>query len=225
MSGQFLFYHGNGNEAIHCDKCSDDEPPNCNVPGWQRHCDESVNRNSVRIIRHYDVTASGSCIDDVANSSRVIILKSYRERIWMNDMIFVNLRLYENLKYKWIIVISIVNITRGWTHVRDARFLKFHCRNILHNHESFCKWLHNLLATSNAHGCEKCIWFAKRLYIRFRVVEYLVLWKHRQIMLWNRETYQYWYLQAVILGQHIFVLPSEKRCYRKCVVYTPCSWC
>ena len=63
MSGQFLFYHEN--EAIHCQKCSDDDPPGWNVPGWQRHCDESVRRNSVRIIDQYDVTiVSGSCIDD-----------------------------------------------------------------------------------------------------------------------------------------------------------------
>ena len=64
MSGQFLFYHEN--EAIHCDKCNDDEPPCWHAPGWQRHWDGSVPRNSVRISGQYDVTiGSGSCIDDV----------------------------------------------------------------------------------------------------------------------------------------------------------------
>ena len=64
MSGQFLVYHAN--EAIDCDKCSEDELSCWNVPDWQRHWDENVHRNSVRVIVQYDVTiASGSCIDDV----------------------------------------------------------------------------------------------------------------------------------------------------------------
>ena len=64
VSGQFPFYHEK--EAIHCDKCSDDETPGWNVPGWQRHCDESVHKSSIRIIGQYDVMiASGWCIDDI----------------------------------------------------------------------------------------------------------------------------------------------------------------
>ena len=44
---------------------------------------------------------------------------------------------------------------RGWIHVRDTSFFfKFHNRKILQILESFGKWRHNLLATSNAHGGE-----------------------------------------------------------------------
>ena len=50
----------------HCDTCSHDEPPCWNVPGWQRHWDGSVHRNSDRIIGQHDVTiTSGSWIDGV----------------------------------------------------------------------------------------------------------------------------------------------------------------
>ena len=48
------------------EKCGDDKPPGWNVPGWQRHCNESAHKDSFRIIGPSDVTiASGSCIDDI----------------------------------------------------------------------------------------------------------------------------------------------------------------
>ena len=39
-----------------------------------------------------------------------------------------------------------VNITRGWIHVRDDRFSKLHNRKNLQSLESFGKWRHNYLA-------------------------------------------------------------------------------
>ena len=34
-------------QSLYCEKRSNDEPLGWNVPGWQRHCDESVHRNSI----------------------------------------------------------------------------------------------------------------------------------------------------------------------------------
>ena len=66
------------------------------LPCWQRHCDdESVHRYSVRIIYQCDVTiASGSHIDDIT-IAKLLHLKTYREQLGMNGMIFVYLRLRE----------------------------------------------------------------------------------------------------------------------------------
>ena len=67
MSGQFIFYHEN--EAMHCDKCSKDEPTI--AVKMKRHAETSLAGNGIvmkasRIISQYGVTiASGSCIDDV----------------------------------------------------------------------------------------------------------------------------------------------------------------
>ena len=55
-------------------------------------------------------------------------LKSYRERLGMNCMIFVYLRLREDsiTNEQWYF--AMLNITRGWIHVRDDRFSKFRNR-------------------------------------------------------------------------------------------------
>ena len=71
-----------------------------NVPGWQRHCDESVHWNSVRIIGQYDITiASGSCSDDVTIthllSFEIVSGTTRNERCSS-----VYLRLHEGSKYK-----------------------------------------------------------------------------------------------------------------------------
>ena len=127
MSGQFLFYQEN--EAINRDECSDDEPPCWNVPGWQRHCDENVHRNSVRIIGQYDATITiGSCIDDVTVthlfSFGIVSGETRNERY--------DFRLFK--------------VTR--------KFFKFHCRMIPWSRELFGKWRHNSLVTSDVHDGE-----------------------------------------------------------------------
>ena len=73
-------------------------------------------------------------------------LKSYRERLGMNDMTFVFLRLREAsiTNEQWYF--AMVIITRGWIHVRDDRFSQFRNRKNLRSLESFGKWNHNLLA-------------------------------------------------------------------------------
>ena len=97
-SGQFLFYQEN--EAIHCDKCSDDEPPGWNVHGWQTHWNGSVHKNSVRIIGQYDLTiSSSSCIDDVT-ITHLFSFETVSGRLGMTAMIFVYLRLHEGSKCK-----------------------------------------------------------------------------------------------------------------------------
>ena len=107
-SGQFLFYHEN--EAIHCEKRSDDEPP-C----WK--------------IGPYDVTiASSSCIDGITIihpfSFEIVSVTTKNERY--------GFRLF---KVTWSCqiqmssgILSMVNITRRWTHVRDSRFFRFQHR-------------------------------------------------------------------------------------------------
>ena len=87
-------------------------------PGWQRHCDdESVHRYSVRTIDQCDVT-----IARMSMTSQLLScwhLKSYRERLGMNGMVFVYLRLCEDsfTNEQWYF--AMVNITRGWIHLRD----------------------------------------------------------------------------------------------------------
>ena len=41
-------------------------------------------------------------------------------------------------------------VNKGWIHVRDSQFLKFHDRKIMRGCESFGKWHHNLLVMSDA---------------------------------------------------------------------------
>ena len=47
-----------------------------------------------------------------------------------------------------------VNITRRLTHARDSIFFQFHDRKILRSRESFGRWRHGLLVTSDAHDGE-----------------------------------------------------------------------
>ena len=71
----------------------------------------------------------------------------------MKDILFSFIEGYMKVQIQtWYF--SMVNITRGWTHVRDAMFSKFHNRKILQNRESFGKWCHNLLVTSDVHDGE-----------------------------------------------------------------------
>ena len=87
MRGQFLFYHEN--DAIYCNKCSNDDQPCWNVSGCQCHCDESVHRNSVKMIGQYDVTiASGSCIDNVTITN-LLLFEIVSGWLGMDGMIFV----------------------------------------------------------------------------------------------------------------------------------------
>ena len=103
MSSEFLFNHEN--EAIYCDKCSDDEPPCWNISALQRHCDWSANKNSVRIIGQYDVTiASGSCVDDAAVTP-LFLFTIVSGRLGMNGVIFVYYELYDGWKYKYTVVL------------------------------------------------------------------------------------------------------------------------
>ena len=73
-------------------------------------------------------------------------LKSYRERLGMNGMTFVYLRLREAsiTNEQWYF--AMVIITRGLIHVRDDRFSQFRNRKNLRSLKSFGKWHHNLLA-------------------------------------------------------------------------------
>ena len=97
--------------------------------GWQCHCDdESVHRYSVRIIDQCDVTI----VAHISMTSQLLScwhLKSYRERLGMNGMIFVYLRPRKDsiANEQWYF--EMVNITRGWIHVPDGRFSKFRNRS------------------------------------------------------------------------------------------------
>ena len=83
----------------------------------------------LRVIDQCDVTiASSSHIDDVLLSCWH--LKLYRERPGMNGLIFVHLRLREDSITNEQRYFAVVNITRGWIHVRDDRFSKFRNKRI-----------------------------------------------------------------------------------------------
>ena len=95
-------------------------------PGWQRHCDdESVHRYSVRTIDQCDVTiASGSHIDVVTIAKLLTfeIISGAARNEWYD---FRLCKTTWRFNYKWAVVFAMVNITRGWIHVRDDRFSKF----------------------------------------------------------------------------------------------------
>ena len=71
-------------------------------------------------------------------------LKSYRERLGMNGMIFVYLSLREDSITNEHWYFGMVNIIRGWIHVRNDRFSKFRNRKNLQSLESFGKWRHKM---------------------------------------------------------------------------------
>ena len=59
------------------------------------------------------------------------------------DMIFVYLRLREDSITNEQLYFAVLNITRGWIHVRDDRFSKFRKWKNLQSLESFDKWYHD----------------------------------------------------------------------------------
>ena len=150
MSGQFLFYHEN--EAIH--RYTTINP--ATIMTMSRHAetpwlttslwwwtDESVHRYSVRITDQCDVTiASGSHIDDVT-IAELLTFEIISGAAKMNGMVFGYLRLREDsiTNEQWYV--AMVNITRGWIHVRDDRFSKFRNRKNLRSLESYGKRRHN----------------------------------------------------------------------------------
>ena len=104
-------------------------------------------------------------------------LKSYRERLGMNCMIFVYLRLREDsiTNEQWYFVM--VNITRGWIDVRDDRFSKFRNRKKLWSLESFGKWRHNLnLNNLNNFNLNLVInWHAQRAWRKMSLIPSVLL--------------------------------------------------
>ena len=140
--------------------------------GWQRHCDdESVHRYSAGIIDrcHNSLAARKLMTSEWLSCWH---LKSYRERLGMNGVISVYLRLREDsiTNQQWYF--AIVNITRDWIHVRDDRFSKFRNKKNLRSLESFAKWRHILTGTRNVHS-EKCLWSlqpCQTSYLKWHVV-------------------------------------------------------
>ena len=148
-------------------------------------------------------------------------LKSYRERLGMNGMISVYLRLHDGsiTNQQWYF--SIVNITRGWIHVPDDRFSKFRNRKNLRSFEPFGKWRHDLLAraTHTANNVLDDMIFAKRLTCNGISLD---SWHCENIKKWCYWTWgnnQYRNLQAGVNFEPIrFCVARDQRHYRKCAV-------
>ena len=153
-------------------------------------------------------------------------LKSYRERLGMNCMIFVYLRLREDLitNEQWYFVM--MNIARGWIDVRDDRFSKFHNRKKLRSLELFGKWRHNL-NLNNLNLNLVINWHAQRARRKMSLIPsvlpkvLLVMTCHwivgilKKLKKWCYGTWgnnQYINLQAEIYFEAtIFIRPFEKR--------------
>ena len=155
-------------------------------------------------------------------------LKSYRERLGMNGMVFVYLRLREDsiTNEQWYF--AMVNITRGWIHVRDDRFSKFR------NTESICGALNRLASDVIIN------WHAQRARRKMSLIpsalpNVLLVMACRWIVgiakiltndgmepeeITNIEVHR----PKFILKRHVFVARDQRQ-YRKCAGYAPYSWC
>ena len=154
-------------------------------------------------------------------------LKSYRERLAMNGMIFVYLRLREGsiTNEQWYF--SMVNITRGWIHVRDVRFSKFRNRKNLRSLESFDKWHRLARATRTANNVFDLLSLAKCLTCNGMSLD---SWYCENIKKkwcygsWGNK--QYRNLQAEVYFEATPCrIARDQRHYRKCAGYAPRSWC
>ena len=119
-------------------------------------------------------------------------LKSDRERLGMNGMISVYLRLREDsiTNEQWYFAMT--NITRGWIHVRDDRFCP----------QSFGKWRHNYLAHATC--------TAKNVFDLFSLAKCLTC-NGMSLESWYCENIKKWcyikvYRLKFLLKQHVFVL-------------------
>ena len=84
-----LFYHKN--EAIHCDKCRDDELLCWNVPGWQFYFyDGNVHRNFFRISDQYNVIiACDACIVGVTIAQLLTLWNHVGSDLWWTVWLMV----------------------------------------------------------------------------------------------------------------------------------------
>ena len=155
-------------------------------------------------------------------------LKSYRERLGKNGMIFVYLRLHEDSITNEQRYFAMVNITRGWIHIRDYRFSKFRNRKNLRSLESFGKWRHNYLvrATCTAKNVFDLFSLAKRLTCNGMLLD---SWYCENIKIWCYGTWgnnRYRNLEAEVYIEAPRYCIAHDQCeYRKCAGYAPCSWC
>ena len=227
MSGQFLFYHEN--EAIRCDKCSDDERPCWTVPGWQRHCDETVHRNSARIVGQYAVTvAGGSCIDDVT-TTHLLLFEIDSGGLGMNGYSFCW------FKVTWRFKIQMENcIFQCWIWPEGKFTSVIQCFSSFMT-ERFCEAMDRLVSDFINYWSRATRTMAKMSLVPWRLAKRLTCnsislknWYCENI---NKLCYgterneQYWNLQAEVDFEATRFRFARDQChYRKCAGNAPCSW-
>ena len=181
----------------------------------------------LRVIDQCDVTiASSSHIDDVLLSCWH--LKLYRERPGMNGLIFVHLRLREDSITNEQRYFAVVNITRGWIHVRDDRFSKFWNKRI-------CGALNRLVSDVRINWHAQRAWWKMflmpsalpnvLLIIACRwIVGIVKILKNDAMETWGYKEYRNQQAE-VYYEATCFCIARHQRQYRECASYAPCSWC
>ena len=155
-------------------------------------------------------------------------LKSYRERLWMNDMVFVYLRLRE-------IQLQMSSGILQWWISPEVEFTSVLTYFPSSANERICGALNRLVSDVIIK------WHAQRARRKMSLIpsalpNFLIVMTCRWIVgivkILKNDAMEPEEITNIefnrlkfILKRHVFCIARDKRQYRKCAGYAPCSWC